>query len=660
MMRAVVRAGAAEVVLAFAAGAATFAVVGVILAAADSGVVAALAAVACVVLVVATARGLGSAFAAPVAIAALVAFDWYQFPPTHPHRFPDSGDLANLVAYLAVGVLVGELGALGARRAQRSEAARSKLATEQAALRRVATLVAHGVPPDDLFAAVGREAATLIGADGARVIRYVSEDELEQMAGWIASGHRGLPMGRAKTGTTTMAGRIRATKRVVRMDDYSAAADAPEAAYRLGIRSGVGAPIVVEGALWGAMIAWRMRLEPLPATAEARLAGFTELIATAISNSANREALMRLADEQAALRRVAMLVAGEQPPDRIFTSVAEEMARLLGVDDMRMVRYEAEEAVVVGTWGDTSGMLKIGTRSPLGGDNVSTLVQRTSRPARIDDFSTAGGPVGELVRAAGIRSAAGAPIVVNGRVWGAMIAASRRLVPLPAGTEERLGQFTELIATAVANVQARADLAASRARLLEATDDERRRLVRDLHDGAQQRLVHTVITLKLAQRALPDPTDSAGALVREGMEQAERAMAELHELAHGILPSVLTREGLRAGVQALAQRMPVPVELDVAGERLPAAVEATAYFVVAEALTNVAKHARARSATVGARVEGGMLCVRVCDDGVGGARADGTGLQGLADRLAVLDGSLLVESPPEGGTLVRAAIPIAH
>jgi PAS domain S-box-containing protein len=201
-------------------------------------------------------------------------------------------------------------------------------------------------------------------------------------------------------------------------------------------------------------------------------------------------------------------------------------------------------------------------------------------------------------------------------------------------------------------------LAASRARIVAATDDERRRVVRDLHDGAQQRLVNTIITLRLASDALKNDQDVVPALVSEAIEHAELATAELRELAHGILPAVLSRGGLGAGVDALASRMPVPVEIDVSVGRLPTAVEATAYFVVAEALTNVAKHARARHAKVTARIEDGTLAVHVRDDGMGGARPDGWGLLGLADRLASLDGQLRVESPTNGGTLIAATIPI--
>jgi signal transduction histidine kinase len=247
--------------------------------------------------------------------------------------------------------------------------------------------------------------------------------------------------------------------------------------------------------------------------------------------------------------------------------------------------------------------------------------------------------------------------MVGGSLWGALGAATEN-EQFPADAEQRMAAFTELVATAISNIQARSDLSASRARLVAATDEERRRVVRDLHDGAQQRLVHTVITLKLARRAL-EPNQAPGSeLVAEALQHAERANVELRELSHGILPAVLTQGGLRAGVDALASRTPVPVTKDVSVDRLPAPIEATAYFVVAEALTNVAKHARAGHAEVKAWIEDHTLAIHVHDDGIGGARVDGSGLLGLADRLAALDGRLRIESPPDGGTLVAAAIPL--
>jgi signal transduction histidine kinase len=285
-------------------------------------------------------------------------------------------------------------------------------------------------------------------------------------------------------------------------------------------------------------------------------------------------------------------------------------------------------------------------------------VLETGHSARIDNYADATGPLADDIREQGVRSAVGTPIVVEGRLWGLMAAASSQEPPLPPDTEARLASFTELVATAISNAEARTEVASSRARIVAATDEERRRVVRDLHDGAQQHLVHTILTLKLASRAFEHEQAAAPALVSDALHQAERANAELRELAHGILPAALTQGGLRAGVDALASRSPVPVAIDVSVGRLPAAVEATAYFVVAEALTNVAKHADAGHAGVVARIEEGTLAVHVRDDGVGGALPDGSGLVGLADRVAALDGRLRIESQADGGTLVSAAIPL--
>ena len=267
----------------------------------------------------------------------------------------------------------------------------------------------------------------------------------------------------------------------------------------------------------------------------------------------------------------------------------------------------------------------------------------------------------------------GEPIRIERDWWvrkdGSLVPISIHCVPLEI--DGRMGTamtFHDLTASVQAEDERRrleverarlGEVRASRARIVEAADEQRRRVVRDLHDGAQQRLVHTVITLKMARRALDNEDEPGLALLDEALGQAERATVELRDLAHGILPAVLARGGLRAGVDALAARMPVPVENGVAVGRLPGAVEATAYFVVAEALTNVAKHARAERATVMARILDRTLVVQVIDDGVGGARLDGSGLVGLADRLATLDGTLTVSSRPEDGTHIRAEIPLS-
>jgi GAF domain-containing protein len=537
----------------------------------------------------------------------------------------------------------------------------ARLADEQAALRRVATLVAEGVSPDELFHAATQEVGRLLGADSAGMVRYDAGDLVTVVGSWAAEGEHAPVARQWPIGDSTLSPIILRTGRPARRDDWSNARGliADFVRDELGIRSSVGCPIVLERRVWGALIVHSKRVQPLPADTESKVAAFTELVATAISNAEARSEAGRLAHEQAALRRVATLVAHESPPAQVFAAVAEEVGRLLGVDDTRLVRYEPNGTVTaLASWGKLADAVAVGANARPERTTVTSLVLESASDARVDDYTSAEGPTAYL-RHLGIRSTVGTPIVVQGRVWGAMLVGSLKEEPLPADTEPRVREFTELVATAIGNVQARADLARSRARIVEAADEERRRVVRDLHDGAQQRLVHTVITLKLADRALRQPEADAGVLITEALQHAERATDELRELSHGILPAVLTRGGLRAGVAALATRMPVPIDHVVDVGRLPPAIEATAYFVVAEALTNVAKHSRAQRAEVTARVQDGTLQIEVRDDGVGGARADGSGLLGLGDRLDALDGRLRVESPAGGGTVIAAAIPLA-
>jgi signal transduction histidine kinase len=535
----------------------------------------------------------------------------------------------------------------------------ARLAEEQAALRRVATLVAHGSAPEDVFAAVTEEVGRLLPVDFADMSRCEPGGAVTFVAAWGTTAAR-FPVGaRFPLGGKNVSTMVAQTGGPARIEGYAdASGPIGDAVRATGVRSAVATPIIVEDRLWGVMAAGSRREEPLPADTETRLAQFTELLATAVANAESRAALARLAEEQAALRRVATLVAGERRSEEVFAAVANEVGRLLSVDLANVIRYERDDTVTfVASAGDR---IPVGRRWPLGeGRNLATLVFETGRPARIDDYADATGPLAEDIRKEGVRSAVGAPIMVQDRLWGLVAAGSSQEQALPPDTEARLASFTELVVTAIANAEARREVAASRARLVAATDDERRRVVRDLHDGAQQRVVHTIITLKLACGALEHDQEAVPALVREALDNAERANGELRELARGILPTVLTQGGLRAGVDALASRTPVPVAIDVSVGRLPTAVEATAYFVVAEALTNVAKHARAAHAAVMARIVDGTLAVEVRDDGVGGARPDGGGLVGLADRLAALDGRLRIDSPAKGGTLVAAAIPLS-
>ncbi len=368
--------------------------------------------------------------------------------------------------------------------------------------------------------------------------------------------------------------------------------------------------------------------------------------------------LRRIAEEQAALRRVATLVAHDVPREQVFEAAASEVRSLLGADATVLVRYEEPDAVVLATSAGAGSDITVGRRFPLQEGSLTASVFRTGRSTRMDEYAAQAGENARAIEELGINAALGAPIVVAGRPWGVMAAIWRKAEAMLPGHEERIAQFTELVATAIANAESRAELAASRSRVVATADETRRRIERDLHDGAQQSLVHTVISLKLARRALGGDGASATELIDDALQHAERANEELRELAHGILPATLSR-GLDAAIETLVSRMRLPVTFDVTRERLSPELEATAYFVVAEALTNTVKHARATRARVTAAVRDGALHVEVRDDGVGGAHLDGSsGLVGLQDRVAAMDGELRIESAPGGGTIVAARIPV--
>ena len=334
------------------------------------------------------------------------------------------------------------------------------LADEQAALQRVATIVARAEPPSTVFEAVAEEAGRLLPADLTLISRYEPGDAATVMAAWSRTGAPGAVGHRMPRGGRNVTALVFDTGRPARMDSYEdasgpSAADARER----GIRSSVGAPISVEGRVWGVIIAASTRAEPLPPGGETRLAGFAELAGTAIANAQARLELRSYAAEQAALRRVATLVARAAPPEEVFAAVAEEAARLLAADATAMSRYDADGAsTIVAAWSSTGSAFSpaaVGTRVSLGGRNVGTLVFETGRPARIDDYAGASGPNADLARKLGIRSVAGVPISVAGRLWGVMSLMSSRREPLPVDIEARLAGFTELAATAIANAHAR-------------------------------------------------------------------------------------------------------------------------------------------------------------------------------------------------------------
>jgi signal transduction histidine kinase len=401
--------------------------------------------------------------------------------------------------------------------------------------------------------------------------------------------------------------------------------------------------------------------EPLPAGSEARLVAFTELASTAIANAQARTELRGFAEEQAALRRVATLVACGTPPEQLFAAVAAEAGRLLDADATVMSRYNPDGgATIVGMWNSTGAALPVpvGFRFGHGGRNTASLVFQTGQPARVDDYVGATGPTAEPAREFGVRAAVGVPVTVEGRLWGVMTTASTQ-GPLPASTEERLTAFTELAATALANAEAQAALTASRARIVATADQTRRRIERDLHDGAQQRLVSLALDVRAAQAAPPEGGDLIQWLdgVATGLTGV---VEELREIARGLHPAILAERGLGPALKALARRSAIPVSLDVrVGGRLPEPAEIAAYYTVAEALTNVAKHARASAAEVRVEIGDGVLRVLVHDDGRGGADfGRGSGLVGLKDRAEALGGRLSVHSTPGAGTNLQAEFPL--
>jgi signal transduction histidine kinase len=376
-------------------------------------------------------------------------------------------------------------------------------------------------------------------------------------------------------------------------------------------------------------------------------------------DAADQARLRQIAEEQAALRRVATLVARGAATEEVFTAVAGEVGQLLPVDQASLCRYEPDGALTfVSQWGSVTDRFPVGSQWMLGGRNVGTLVFQTGRPARVDyNTKSSSGPIGDGIREVGFRSAIGTPIIVEDHLWGTISVASLQERPLPADTEARLVSFTELVATAIANTESRAQLMASRARIVAAADETRRRIERDLHDGIQQQLVSLMLDLRQMQAEAPP--EQQGSLSRIA-ERITDVFDQVREISHGIHPAILCERGLTSALKALARQSAVPVELDLrTGRRLPGQVEVAAYYAVSEALTNAAKHARASAVYVELDAPGATLRLAIRDDGIGGADpAQGSGLTGLRDRIEAVGGTFDVTSPAKGGTTLHIKIPV--
>ena len=521
------------------------------------------------------------------------------------------------------------------------------------ALRRVTALVARGAPEPELFSAVAREIGLPLGADVAGVLRY-EPGGTAAVAGWWSLPGMDVPLGMQ---LTVAGGNLAATalqaSGPVRTDRFEGpAGSVADLLRRLGARSGIAAPITLDGRLWGVAVAAASQPGRLPPDSEWHIAGLVALVGAAVAE------LHQIADEHAALRRVAMLVACPTAPAEVFAEVANEVRNLLGADVTTIARFEPDATATILAGVGTSEPLE--GRFPIEPPLSVEAVFRTGRPARVDDFGALEGGLADRVRREGLRSSVASPIHVGGRLWGAIVASSRR-GPFPPDAEERIADFTELAATAIANTEGRAELVASRARIVAAFDRARRVLERDLHDGVQQRLVSLALTLRGAQKRVPDGLPELDASLSQAIEGLAEVLAELQEISRGIHPAILSQGGLVPALKTLARRSAIPVELSVrAGERLPEPVEVAAYYVVAEALTNVAKHARASVVYVDAGVHDDALQLRIRDDGIGGADPSrGSGLIGIDDRIEALGGTMHIDSPVSKGTTLFVTLPVA-
>ena len=543
---------------------------------------------------------------------------------------------------------------------RRTQLELTQFAEEQAALRRAAILVAEGVGPCKIFAAISEEIGRLFGSVTAALARFETDPPGLVLVG-VGSGIPDVAIGKRSPLEEGLAStQVFRTGRSARVDVRDWQATGPtfqESLQRLGLVSAVASPVVVDGTLWGAMNV--LAKEPLPPDAEQRLERFTELLATAIANATSREALALMADEQAALRRVATLVAQGAQPSAIFCAVSEEVGRIFGSDTAAVSRFETDPPgiVVVGTNGIPD--VPIGTRSGLDEGLASTEVYRTGRSARVEhDWRTLEGPFKERVRRLGVVATLASPIVVDGRLWGVTTVSGPD--PSPPDTEQRLEKFSELVATAIANAEGKSELEASRRRIVTAADDARRRIERDLHDGTQQRLVSLALAVRSLEATVADDRPDVRAELSSIATLLSDAVAELHEISRGIHPDVLTRGGLSLALRAMARRSAIPVELDIARiERPPQQIEVAAYYAASEAVANATKHSHASYISVSLTQCERRLCLSIDDDGIGGVEITrGSGLVGLADRVEALGGSIRIRSQPGEGTHLAVELPL--
>jgi signal transduction histidine kinase/DNA-binding NarL/FixJ family response regulator len=533
------------------------------------------------------------------------------------------------------------------------------LAESQGALRRVATLVAQGAEPRAVFVAVAVEASRLLNVGAVSLISYDAEANLFTKIFGTHGDRSAVPDGTTWPEDDCPEGAlVIKTGGPARVDDWTAIPGPTAAAHRAGgFGQAVAAPIIIEGAIWGHIAAYGEADEILPPGTEVRLADFTNLMATAISNAQVRDELRGLAEQQgAALRRVATLVAQQAPPSTIFDEVAAEASRALGVARVVVARADDGAVTLIGSTGTPA--VPVSHLFASGHPGLVAEVIQTGRPARIDDWSAVPGPVGEIARCDGFGSVVGAPIVVDGALWGVIVVIAAEV--LPPDAETRLTDFTHLVASSISNVHARDSLIASRARIVAASDETRRRIERNLHDGIQQRVVALALGLRAVRTRsqLPPPVQIA---LDEIARDLDGVLEEIRVFSQGLHPALLARSGLGPSLRALARRSPIPFSLDLApGPRVPEPVETAVYYVVSEALANAAKHSRASEVSVSVACGPAVVQASFRDNGIGGATLGrGSGLIGLVDRVEALGGRFTLDSPVGGGTTISIELPLS-
>jgi signal transduction histidine kinase len=539
-----------------------------------------------------------------------------------------------------------------------------ELAREQAALKRVATLVARDAAPQEVFDAVCTETGELMNATGVNLAHFTSDGLNITMSGWSMRGSHVPTDTRLPLEGETINVIVQRTGQPARVAGYDEVeGELAELLRQLGVTYEIGAPVIVEDGIWGALIAGWDTSEAPPRGLEHRLANFAELAATAIANAKARSDRDQLAREQAALRRVATLVAHRADPGHIFAAVAEEVGRVLNADVTDLWQYDENGVTYQASWSGGE-QIAFPSHASLDGASASRIVWETGRPARIDDYEAVlaahGGPIAAHATANGIRSVIACPVTIDGALWGVMSASTLDSDPLPAGAESTMASFTELVATAISNAATHAKLVASRARIVAASDEARRRIERNLHDGTQQQLVSLALRLREIQSRLPETLSGESEDLEGAVASIETILEEVRVISQGLHPPLLARAGLIPAVRSLARRSPVPVRLQFNLDgRFTTPIEAAIYYAISEAITNAAKHSAASELTVALTSGQNGLRVRVSDDGIGGARpASGSGLIGLTDRVEALGGQIAIDSPVGRGTTISIHLPV--